>query len=217
MFSLAIYFFLFPSFCFSFTTFSMQANANSTTCFREFYPEKESIAIHFEITEIPLQNIPQEFHESLKSNPIKALISHNFYDAKMHSIGAIHSSSQDVFTHTTLNRDIISVCVNNKAFFDIIIQYNITLNVLNNDQERIPNKDHLKLYETELIKIEGLTEQMISENNLVLMKTRARQFTSSAILDSTSQFASYAIAFILSIRALQIWYLKNKLRNKKIL
>ena len=217
MFPTAIFIFLFPSLCVSFTTFSMQAHSNSTTCFREFYPEKESIAIHFDIAETPLQNIPFELQESLKSNPVKALISHNFYDSKMHSIGAIHSTSQDVFTHTTLNKDIISVCVTNKALFDVVIQYNITLNVLNNDQERIPTKDHLKLYEAELVKIEGLTEQMVSENNLVLMKTRARQFTSSAILDSTSQFAGYAIAFILGIRGLQIWYLKNKLRNKKIL
>jgi hypothetical protein len=201
----------------AFVTFSMLVPANRTACFKDFYPEKESIAVHFKIQDFSQGSLNPEAQTILAAHPLHTLISHRFFDARDKMIGEIQSVDLDVFTHTTIGRETIKVCATNGFALDTVVTYNITVNVLNNDHERLPDKDHLRLYEADLNRIEALTEQMSAENAQVLTRIRARQFSSNAIFDSTSQFAVYAILFILGLRGLQIWYLKAKLKSKKML
>lgn len=200
-----------------FVTFSMLVPANHTACFKDFYPEKESIAVHFKIQDFNQASLSSEIQSYLASHPLHTLVSHRFFDLRGKMIGEIQGVDLDVFTHTTVGRETIKVCATNGFMLDTVVTYNITVNVLNNDHERLPDKDHLKLYEADLARIEALTEQMSSENAQVLSRIRARQFSSDAIYDSTSRFAVYAILFILGLRGLQILYLKAKLKSKKML
>lgn len=201
----------------TFTTFSMIVPSNQTICFHDFYPEKESIAIHIKVEDIPKDRLQPHLQEALSQAPLASFIGHYVFNSKGEQIGAILAEHSDIFTYTTVFKEMLNVCATNRFLTDVIITYNITVNVLNNDHERIPDKDHLKLYEAELQKIESMTEQMISENNFVLMRTRTREITSSLIMESTVKFTGYAIAFILAVRGLQVWYLKSKLRTKKLL
>lgn len=201
----------------AYTTFSMIVRANQTICFHEFYPEKESIAIHFKVEDIPSDRLQPKTQEVLAQAPLQTFIGHHIFNSKGEQIGAILAEHSDTFTYTTVFKEMLNICATNRFVMDVIITYNITVNVLNNDHERVPDKNHLKLYEAELQKIESMTEQMIGENNFVLMRTRTREITSSLIMESTVKFTGYAIAFILAVRGLQVWYLKSKLRSKKLL
>ena len=92
----------------AFVTFSMLVPANRTACFKDFYPEKESIAVHFKLQEFPKEHLNEETQSFLVAHPLQSLVYHRFYDAKLAVIGELHAADSDVFTHTTVGREIIS-------------------------------------------------------------------------------------------------------------
>lgn len=201
----------------AFVAFSLLVPANRTACFRDFYPEKESIAVHFQLQDFPVGSLRPELVTYFASHPLASLVSHRFTDGRGRLLGELQASELDVFTHTTVGREVLVVCASNAAPADVVVSYNLTVNVLNNDHERLPDKDHLRLYQAELRRVEALTAEMSSNNAQVLTRARARQFSADALFDSAGRLAFAALAFILGLRALQLCYLRAKLRSKKML
>ena len=200
-------------------TFSMMARPHGETCFTEIFPDKESIAIEFYIEENYYTDDPHKNKQKddiptyVGNNPIR----HLFRTDNGQILAKIDSTDDHIFTHTTLKRDVITVCADNISEKSLLIHYNITSNVANNDHERVPDKDHLRLYEKDLENIEELTEAMATENSLVLEKTRSRYFSSDKIPSSASKFAGIALAAIVIVKFLQVLYLRNRLRVKKLI
>jgi len=203
----------------SVTTFSMMARPHGETCFTEVFPDKESIAIEFYIEE---NNYIDDPHKNKQKQDVPSYVGNNpvrhiFRTDDGNVLAKIDSNEDPIFTHTTLRKDVITVCADNISEKSLLIHYNITVNVANNDHERVPDKDHLRLYERDLEDIEELTEAMATENTLVLQKTRSRYFSSDNIPTSASKFAAIALATIVIAKFLQVVYLRNRLRVKKLI
>jgi len=183
------------------------------------FPDNESIAIIYEVdTKQTLDSINKKTDNLEEdSQKIEKAIQHFVYDQKGNRIGHAKSSQHDIFTHTTVDKDILTVCAENTSNYTLLIHYNITVGVSNNDHDRVPDKGHLRQYEEDLERLEELTESMSSENSLVLEKTRSRYFSSDNIPSTASKFAGITLAFIIVLKFLQIAYLRYRLRMKKIL
>ncbi len=200
-------------------TFSMMARPHGETCFTEIFPDKESIAIEFYIEE---NNYIDDPHKNKQKSEVPSYngnnpVRHIFRTDNGHLLAKIDTTEDHIFTHTTLKRDVITVCADNISEKSLLIHYNVTSNVANNDHERVPDKDHLRLYEKDLEEIEELTDAMASENSLVLEKTRSRYFSSDKIPTSASKLAGVALAAIVLVKFLQVLYLRNRLRVKKLI
>ncbi len=202
------------------TKFGMMVRGLGKTCFTEIFPDRESIAIEFSIQENTSIDDPHKAKPAYEgelaydgSNPIR----HTFHTQDKKLLASIDTPDDHLFSHTTIDKDVITVCADNISKKSYIVNYIITVNVANNDHERVPDKDHLKLYESDLEKIEEITDNMASDNSLVLEKSRSRYFSSDQIPSSATKFAAIALSFIVLVKFLQVVYLRNRLRTKKFI
>ena len=196
-----------------FITFALFAKPHTRSCLREFFPENESVAIHYSV------------HEGSKESaaarnvtaPVHKYIHHFFYNDKGKELGSIKSKENDAFTYVTKDNEILAICVDNFAPVPVLVEYNITMNIYNNDHSSVPDKDHLRLYDEDLTLLEDLTDQMVSENKLVRQRSSQRFVTSERVSSTAGKLAVFAIFFIFLIKIAEIVILKNKLKQKKIL
>lgn len=201
------------------TVFTLVAHPYVKTCFSDMFPDNESIAIKYEVdTNLVLEPNDKKV-SSLESdvNKVAKAVHHYVYDQKGNRIGHTKSSSQDILAHTTFQKDKLTICAENTSKYTLLIHYNITVGVSNNDHDRVPDKGHLKQYQEDLERLEDLTDLMATDNGMALDKTRSRYFSSDNLPSTASKFAAIALAFIIILKVLQIMYLRHRLRMKKIL
>ncbi len=129
-----------------FISFSLFAKAKTKSCFSEWFPENESVAIHFNVQNSSkiIQNQRYAQQNYLKDY---SQVYHHLFDMDKKEIAKINSVEKQVFTYVTKKREILTICVDNYAPRSVIIAYNITMNIYNNDHSRVASKEHLKQYE----------------------------------------------------------------------
>ena len=196
-----------------FITFALFAKPHTKSCLREFFPENESVAIHYTVHE---GNVEARASKNTTA-PTHKYIHHYFYNNKGKELGAIKSKEEDVFTYVTTENEIIAICVDNFASVPVLVEYNITMNIYNNDHSGVPDKNHLRLYDEDLTLLEELTDQMLSENKLVKQRSNQRFINSKRVSNTADKLAAFAVFFIFLIKIAEIVILKSKLRQKKIL
>ena len=202
----------------SFSHFVVISNPGKIDCVREFFPANETIAFHASIN----KKLTAEYYSAIydESVVISELfftqLNVTFMDSAGRVLGQHSALSSDVFTHYTAEQDLIAICVSNNSTTTILVEFNVTMSVLNNDQAKIADKENLHQYEEDLQKIEELTMLMTSENNMILSKSRQRFNFSEGMLYLASKFSVIAVFFVLVVKLMEVVYLKNKLREKKI-
>ena len=207
----------------AYIAFSLIAKPHTKSCLREWFPENETIAVYFDIEEGEPE-VTGQAEQPGHTGDVKAVpaeqhnyIHHTFYNGEGKQLGKVDFIRKDLFTHVTKEKDIITLCVDNYSPDSVKIHYNITMNIYNNDHSRVADKNHLRLYDEDLTKLEELTDQFEALNEMVVSKTRNRAWYSEDISSLATKLSGWAILFIFIVKMLEIMFLKRKLKQKKIL
>ena len=212
-------------------TFALMVIPQNKSCFREWFPEGESVAITIEVEaqsnlgetgRLPQNQNPQN---QIPNNPIKPgsikdnyqNIHHHFFDSENNKIGELLPSKKDTFTYVTHKPDIISICVDNYGHFPILVHYVISMNVYNNDHSRVATKDHLKMYEEDVAELERVTLEMKGENRVIQEIMEKRLQGIGNVSGLASRFAGFAVVFIFVVKVCEILFLRRRLMAKKII
>ena len=218
-------------------TFALMVVPQMKSCFREWFPEGESVAISYEVEDqsnlgqtgkIPNpsrnRNLRQNAQNPNYGNPQMnsqkpnfTLIHHFFFDAENQKIGELLPAQKDTFTYVTHKPEIISICVENYGNLPILVHYNISMNVYNNDHSRVATKDHLRKYEEDILDLEEITNEMINENKMISDLVRKRFSNVGNVSGMASTFAGFAVIFIFVVKLSEILFLRKKLQDKKII
>ncbi len=91
------------------------------------------------------------------------------------------------------------------------------MNLYNNDHSRVADKSHLKQYEQDLNTLAELTQELNSNNVVVLKKSKNRKIETLKLTGLVSTISGIAIGVIILIKILEIFYVKKKLKDKKLL
>lgn len=195
----------------NFITFAIQIPPNKMSCLKEWFPDNESIAINFDILS------EKNTHKKIKKKSKKYNeIIHTFFNEKKELLGKVEYQ-REPWTFVTHEDEIITLCANNTSVESVIIEYNITTNVYNNDHSRVADKSHLKLYEQDINDLEELTKSLVSDNRIVYERTKNRQIKISNLSGMVAEFSGLGILFIIMIKVCGICYLRRKLYQKKML
>lgn len=117
----------------------------------------------------------------------------------------------------TQESEVIEFCVDNKGRMPILLEYNITMNVYNNDHARVADKEHLSMYEQDIVELEKLTREMEDENVTVVKRASDRKLKTGSINSLVSSIGGIAVIFIILVKSFEILYLRKKLKDKKML
>lgn len=67
------------------------------------------------------------------------------------------------------------------------------------------------------MELEKLTREIQEDNVVVKKRSKNRKLKSAAMNSLVSKIAGLAIIFIVLVKLLEIWFLRKKLRDKKML
>lgn len=196
----------------TYSTFAIQIPPNKKSCLKEWFPENESIAVNFNI----LSETENDYKQIKKKSKRYSSIVHTFLNENKELLGKVEKK-KETWTFVTHKDEIITFCVDNKSVQNVIIEYNITTNIYNNDHSRVADKEHLKLYERDILDLEGLTEGLVSDNKIVVERARVRKIKISDLGGVVAEFSGICIFFVVVVKVCAIFYLRRKLYQKKIL
>jgi hypothetical protein len=213
--SLLLLFLLFAHPINNFISFAIQLQPNSRSCLKEWFPQNESIAVNYDIL-VPSQSDDNNFDKLPPIAEQYQMLQHSFFSENRDLLGKI-DNEKETWTYVTHQDEIITFCANNLSPSSIIVEYNITVNIYNNDHTRVADKTHLKMYEEDIVELEKLTLQLSSDNNIVRERTENRKIQIAVLGDLVSKLTGLGIIFIIFIKVCAIFYLRRKLYEKKIL
>ena len=200
-------------------TISVVALENYKTCFSETYPSSESIAFKWQIDEnffFDYQNksfmkVPK------KENNFVDKVKIIFFNNQGSEIGRFKSIYDHLFTYTTQEPETLSICVENPNKNAITVHMQMSTNISNNDFEHLPEKNHLKKYESQIIEIEELTEEMENYITSSRNKKEARVIRSREFPKYLIKISGLLLFGIIVIKVMQMCIIYARLQAKKLL
>ena len=93
-----------------------------------------------------------------------------YWNSNKQLIGQVFNHSE-IWTYVTKESEVLEFCVQNLNQMPLILEYNITMNLYNNDHSRVADKEHLSMYEQDINEMEKLTKKLEDENSAVFRRS----------------------------------------------
>ena len=206
--------------------FSVIAPGRMKTCFREFHAENETLAVEFFIngtqTDLFLGQPPRPAYSSegvglwREGPPQISEISTILYDFSGKELDTSQKTDRGFLKTTLVEPQVLTICLLNFGNSTQVVEFAVSLNLLNGDDSRLASKEELSVYQTALSGIEEVGSALDSAAAVVRKLVNAQKAPAAALAPFATNAAAALLAMLAIAKVFTLFWLRNRLLRKKI-